>query len=96
MSDVKQLIEALKEVEKDDLVVEGRNVTDGYYDDLPETVRKAVDLADGVLITGEGRPNFDVFEEIKKAGFHVGPGETDSFGWLTGVIRTSKGSLVYG
>ena len=33
---------------------------------------------------------------LNKNGYYVGPGERDSFGWLTGIISTQKGGIVYG
>ena len=53
-------------------------------------------LACDVLITDNGRPSFQVMRLLKQERFRVGPGEVDSFGWLTGVIYTRKGMIVYG
>ena len=36
------------------------------------------------------KPNFDNIEILKQYGFNVFPGDKDSFGWLTGCIRTKK------
>lgn len=53
-------------------------------------------LADAFLITSEGRCNWKNIDAVIAAGFDVFAGETDSFGWLTGCIRTKKGIIVYG
>jgi len=49
-----------------------------------------------LLIKPNGKCDWNTIEEISRRGFYVGPGEQDSFGWLTGLISTSKGSIVYG
>lgn len=59
-------------------------------------------LADELLITSDGRPNYARHRELeiysREAGIpsRVGPGEQDSFGWLSGIIYTPKGKIVYG
>lgn len=52
--------------------------------------------ANELFITESGRPNYNNISIMRKNGFNVGPGEADSFGWLTGVITTKKGKLVFG
>lgn len=59
-------------------------------------VNKIISLCDTLLITNDGHPNFENIEELKKHGYYVGPGEKDRFGWLTGVVGTSKGDIVFG
>ena len=49
-----------------------------------------------LLIDGSGHCNWDAIDELKSRGFYVGPGEKDRFGWLTGIVGTSKGDIVYG
>ena len=49
-----------------------------------------------LLITPDGKCNWDAIDELRKRGFYVGPGEKDRFGWLTAVLATSKGNVVYG
>lgn len=53
-------------------------------------------LSDELLITTDGRPDYENHNELKKLGYPVGPGEQDSFGWLSGIIRTPKGRIVFG
>jgi hypothetical protein len=44
-----------------------------------------------LLIRANGICDFDSIEYIEKKGnFKIGPGERDSFGWLTGVITDIK------
>jgi hypothetical protein len=68
-----------------------------YYDsDLPKLVQEAVGLACEVLITSKGECDWTNISFLKRAGFNVTPGDKDSFGWLTGVIHTKKGTINYG
>lgn len=54
-------------------------------------------LADSVLITKEGQPNFTNMKRLRvHYGFQIRAGEQDSFGWLSGVIHLKSGKLVYG
>ena len=53
-------------------------------------------LAIEALITSGGRCNWLNIFDIRERGYNVYPGERDSFGWVTGCIRTSKGIIVYG
>lgn len=52
--------------------------------------------ADQFLISTGGSINFQNISIMRHNGFNVRPGEADSFGWLTGVIKTKKGELVFG
>jgi hypothetical protein len=49
-----------------------------------------------VLIDSSGHCNWDAIEELGRRGYHIGPGERDRFGWLTAILSTSKGAIVYG
>ena len=93
-----ELIAALQAIEFDPSFVGNRRdyLTDGEYDELHPLVQNVVDLADGELITNQGACNWTAHELLKDAGFPVTCGERDSFGWLSGVIHTQKGMIVYG
>ena len=93
-----ELIEALQAIESNPNFIRNRHdyLTNGYYDDLHPLVQKVVDLADGELITNKGTCNWAAHQTLKLAGFPVTCGESDSFGWLSGVIHTTKGMVVYG
>lgn len=68
----------------------------GYYAKYnEESVRDELEeLCCDLFIGSNGHP---VYDHIKKfehmSGYEVGPGESDSFGWLTGVV--SKGDVMY-
>lgn len=54
-------------------------------------------LLDENLITEGGNPDYDAIGLLERTtGCKVVKGEGDSFGWLTGVLCTSKGMFVYG
>jgi hypothetical protein len=60
-------------------------------------VYNAVDyLADECLITSDGDCHWDNHKTLGHLGFRVRAGETDSFGWLTGVICCDEFLFVYG
>jgi len=55
------------------------------------------DMCCDIFIAEGGVPNFSAIRRLaEKTNFKVGPGEQDSFGWLTGVVHTPYGKLVYG
>jgi hypothetical protein len=53
-------------------------------------------IASQVLIDTEGRNVWEFHDVLAAAGFPVSCGERDRFGWLTAVIQTKKGRLIYG
>lgn len=60
-----------------------------------ESVRDEIDeICCDLFIANGGRPNWVNIKTFEKmSGYEVGPGESDSFGWLTGVV--SKGDVMY-
>lgn len=68
----------------------------GYYAKYKdEEIRDEIEeLADELFTCNGGRPNYKTIKEFEHmSGYEVGPGESDSFGWLTGVI--SKDDIMY-
>lgn len=90
------LIDSIKTLESNDSIDKQEFLTDGDPDLLPPIVKEVVNNACDLLITSAGQTNFNAIAELKKNNITVGPGETDSFGWLTGVIYTTKGKIVFG
>lgn len=84
---IENLLNVLGAIEKVDYIKAKQYLTNG---EPKELVKEAVRLADEVLITSEGKPNYESINYLKEHGFNVFPGEKDSFGWLTGCIKTSK------
>lgn len=90
------LIESLKAIESDESIQKSEFLTDGDPENLNQLVQNAVGLACENLIDNSGHCNWKNIKELDKNGFNVSAGEQDSFGWLTGVIHTAKGKIVYG
>lgn len=96
---IETLIEKLEQLTNESELKEYEWLTDAnasMAERHKEMVGEIVDLADDFLITGSGRPHYEHIAVLKEKGFRVGPGETDSFGWLSGVIGTKKGKIVFG
>lgn len=99
---MEELITALNEIEQaTDLInrslCDGKWwLTNGFEDDLDPRVAKVVELADEYLITSDGQCNWHAHAVLKGNGFLVTCGERDSFGWLSGIIHTKQGRIVYG
>ena len=93
---MQELIDKLNELVEDSTIEYSEYLTEGYYDDLHPLLQEIYGLACGELIQNNGSPNFKPMKILKENGFPVVQGEADSFGWLTGVIVTPKGKIVYG
>lgn len=53
--------------------------------------------ASGLFINSKGQAsNYSVLRPLTNGLLWVGPGEVDSFGWLTGIVHTPFGKVVYG
>ena len=69
----------------------------GYQEeDLHPLIQEALSIANGELITSTGGCNWAAHDKLEAAGFRVKAGDKDSFGWLTGLICTKKGTIMYG
>lgn len=53
-------------------------------------------LADDYLIDGGGAPFWENIARLEDVGYEVGPGEQDSFGWVTGKVRKKNVIYVFG
>lgn len=84
-------LEACEEIQADDDWIVSPNENERH-----PLLRELDGLCDALLITSDGRCNSANISILKDKGFNVGPGETDSFGWITGIIYTKKGKFVYG
>jgi hypothetical protein len=91
---IDDLVAALKAIEDSDL-----ECVDYLHEheDNP-LVERCEAEANATLITNEGRCNIRAMIELEKVceRWKAFAGDSDSFGWLTGCIRTTKGVLVYG
>ena len=93
---MKELIEALRRVENNPEIECVSYLTNGVHEELHPDIQTVVELACEELADNSGYPHFGAMEVLEEEGFRVVAGETDSFGWLTGVIITNKGRIVYG
>lgn len=97
-TEVSALVAGIERVLADDAVptTPGEYLTDGPSDGLVESLADvSYFLAPEALINKRGEPDFEAHRELAQAGYRVSCGERDSFGWLTGVIETPKGLIVY-
>ena len=71
-----------------------------YLTDEENSTSKIKELstqASGIFISNAGQSVYTTFLALYSASkYHIVPGERDSFGWITGVIVTPKGRIVYG
>jgi len=82
------IVALLKEIDDDDSVT----VHDGYFDNHP-LINAVRYLASSYITNG------DIHEYtmiLNVHGYVMYPGEKDSFGWLTGCIKTQRGIVVFG
>ena len=87
-----EFIQLLKKINSDASIKVEYNCYDNYHPDVIE----ASNLANECLISEEGYPDMDNIEILNAYGFRVFPGEVDRFGWLTGCIQLSRGTIVFG
>ena len=71
-------------------------LTDGPVDEQPEALSRVVYWAEIAMVTGMGQPIYSAISDLGKAGYLVTKGESDSFRWLSGVLHTPKGRVVFG
>jgi hypothetical protein len=85
------LVDTLKQIEESPEIKPTEWLTEGYEHELHGLLQKALDEADSELITDSGTPNWAAMDALEAEGFRITKGESDSFGWLSGVIHASKG-----
>ena len=95
------VVEYLHDVLKDGSIFQPKDEFDGVASgDSHQLVEAATCYAGRALIDDHGHPDFAAHKELERigvaSGWKVVAGETDGFGWLTGVIQTKKGRIVYG
>jgi hypothetical protein len=59
-------------------------------------LHKILILCNELLISESGKPNYKNIDILEMNRFSVGSGEVDSFGWLTGIVETDKGNILFG
>ena len=69
---------------------------DRYTPEARELLEQICSMANHELIDDNGAPKYAAMNQLEYEGFRVSPGETDSFGWLSGLINTRNGWIVFG
>lgn len=92
---MENLLNLLNKIENNSEIQKTNYLTDGYFHELHEDIQEVTRIACEELITN-GSCNWNNISKLKELGYNVFPGESDSFGWLSGCIKTKKGIIVYG
>ncbi|MFW6015368.1 MAG: hypothetical protein ACOCRK_02960 [bacterium] len=66
------------------------------YQDKFDVVHDIINTACDVLIAEGGRHHFINAQRLSERGYRVFCAESDSFGWLSGGIKTKFGNIYYG
>ena len=97
-AEIKAFIEKL-----DQLMVEMKDAVttqSDYLTDEENSTSKIKELstqASGIFIDDVGQSAYTTFLAAYSANkYRIVPGERDNFGWITGVVITPKGRIVYG
>ena len=85
-----QAIEACDEIEYNDIL------NWGLLSERHQLVQTAVELADTLLVSDEGRREFENEQVLLDGGYFVVCLERDSFGWVAGGVETTKGVIANG
>lgn len=85
------LVSKIRELQNSDLP----NSNEFLNKDTYEIAKEISCLLDTQVCTDLG-PNYDIIEYLEEVcNCNIGPGEEDSFGWVTGVLTTSKGKILF-
>lgn len=84
-----------------DASAESDFITDYAYSfpDLEKEIDEIKNMCDYLLILPNGQADHHrhkLFKELSKGLYFITCGEKDQHGWLTGVINTPNGKIVYG
>ena len=97
-SEIKAFIEKLDQLMvgmKDSITTPGDYLRD--EENATPVITELSNEASGIFIDDVGQSVYTTFLAIYSANkYRIVPGEQDSSGWITGVIVTPKGRIVYG
>ena len=97
-SEIKAFIEKLDQLMagmKDSIATPRDYLTD--EENATPAITELSNEASGIFIDDVGQSVYTTFLALYSASkYRIVPGEQDSFGWITGVIVTPKGRIVYG
>jgi len=88
MSLLNKLLQGLQKIDASDRIVQEYLTEDSETEILSS-------YATELLVTINGKCNWNNHDILKRNGYSVFAGEQDSFGWLSGCITTKKGILVF-
>lgn len=103
---MEELIELMKRIEAMESVKTLASSGEPVYltdsDLLPEDVvffaaiERWEQIAERLLITEDGHPNWEHLGQLEDLGYKVGPGEKDSLGWVTGKVWSFPFIYIFG
>lgn len=108
LAQLKEKLDKLTKIEKINLDKTGFILFYGYdsdgneieitkeESDINDLLEEILSLADSCLITKSGHPDFVGHNYLASYGYRITKGESDGFGWLTGVISTPVGKILFG
>jgi hypothetical protein len=88
---MERLIDLILQVENDDSISES-----GFLLIIHPLINEIKYIANTLLITDDGKCNWQNIEILMDNSIEVFPVELDKFGWVVGGIRTTKGIITYG
>lgn len=104
MNDLSTILKTLTAVEADTTLagkepsefITGTVAMDSYPDATKKLLGDLVSQLCGYMIRSDGTVNKSLVSALKQCGYQVTAGEQDSFGWLSGVVHTRVGRVVFG
>ena len=97
-AEIKAFIEELDQLMagmKDSITTQSDYLTN--EENVTPVISELSNEASEIFINSVGESVFTTFLAIYSANkYRIVPGERDSFGWITGVVITPKGRIVYG
>lgn len=91
---LKTLNDLISKISSSEEIPKKRWLTDGEPHPL---VQQTEELCCELFITGQGQVRKTMIDlAFKNYEIQIVKGESDSFGWLTGVLITDKGDICYG
>jgi hypothetical protein len=93
---MENLVAALREIDASDLPDMGEEDIILRNENHPR-VHEVEGLASDLFIDEEAKPKFYLMDELYHThGYFIVPGERDRFGWLSGMLQTKKGFVIFG
>lgn len=98
--DYMPLEKAIETLEQSDIPEYDYLNTTAFMEKLNDEQKKIINEVESLvcsyIIDKRGHVDYEAKTKLYEAGIKITPGETDSFGWLTGCVHTKKGIVVFG